>query len=58
MLVELIRKRNIIPFDYYKEIINNYRKKKDELDIYKIEEYISYYKNEKVLYDTLMREVF
>ena len=58
LLVELIRKRNIIPFDYYKEIINNYRKKKDELDIYKIEEYISYYKNEKVLYDTLMREVF
>lgn len=27
MLVELIRKKNIIPFDYYKEIIANYRKK-------------------------------
>jgi hypothetical protein len=58
MLVELIRKKNLIPFDYYKEIINNYRKKTDKLDIYKIQEYISYYKNESLLYDTLMREVF
>lgn len=58
MLVELIRKKNIIPFDYYKEIITNYRKKADKLDIYKIQEYISYYKNELSLYDTLMREVF
>ena len=58
ILVELIRKKNIIPFDYYKEIITNYRKKADKLDIYKIQEYISYYKNESSLYDTLMREVF
>lgn len=58
MLIELIRKKNIIPFDYYKEIIANYRKKTDKLDIYKIGEYISYYKNESSLYDILMREVF
>ena len=58
MLVELIRKKNIIPFDYYKEIITNYRKKVDKLDIYKIQKYISYYKNEASLYDSLMREVF
>lgn len=58
MLMELIRKKNIIPFDYYKEIITSYRKKVDILDIYKIQEYISYYKNESSLYETLMREVF
>ena len=58
MLVELIRKRNIMPFDYYKEIITSYRKKVDKLDIYKIQKYISYYKNETSLYDILMREVF
>lgn len=58
MLVELIRKKNLIPFDYYKEIIANYRRKTDKLDIYKIGEYISYYKNASSLYDTLMREVF
>ena len=58
MLVELVRKKNVIPFDYYKEIIISYRKRVDKLDIYKIQEYISYYKNESSLYDTLMREVF
>ena len=58
MLVELVRKKNIIPFDYYKEIIISYRKRVDKLDIYKIQEYISYYKNKSSLYDTLMREVF
>lgn len=58
ILVELIRKKNTIPFDYYKEIINNYRKKIDSLNIYKIQKYISYYKNESSLYDTIMREVF
>ena len=44
LLVELIRKKNQIPFDYYKEIISNYRKIVDELDMYKIEEYLSLYK--------------
>ena len=58
MLIELIRKKNIIPFDYYKEIINNYRKHLDEIDTYKLLEYISYYKNEQSLYETLQREVF
>lgn len=58
VLVELIRKKNIIPFDYYKEIINNYRKRIDKLNIYKIQDYISHYKNEESLYDTLMREVY
>ena len=58
MLVELIRNKNNIPFDYYKEIINNYRKIVDDLNIYKISEYISNYKNEKSIFDTLQREVF
>ena len=58
ILVDLIRKKNTIPFDYYKEIIANYRAKADTLDIYKIQKYISLYKNELNLYDTLMREVF
>lgn len=58
LLVELIRKRNQIPFDYYKEIIINYRKIVDDLDMYKIEEYMSLYKNEINLGNALMREVF
>ena len=58
LLVELIRKRNQIPFDYYKELISNYRKIVDDLDMYKIEEYLSLYKNESNIADVLLREVF
>ena len=58
LLVELIRKRNQISFDYYKELISNYRECSDKLDMYKIEMYISLYKNEANLSDALLREVF
>ena len=58
LLIELIRKKGKIPFDYYKEIINNYREIKEALDMYKIEEYVSLFKNKFSLYDILQREVF
>ena len=52
------RKRRQIEFDYYKELISNYRDIVDKLDMYKIELYISLYKNEVSLSDALLREVF
>lgn len=58
MLIELIRNEKSIGFDYYKEIINNYREIKDELNIKKISEYISKYAIEDYLYDVIMKEVF
>ena len=58
LLVELIRKRNQIPFDYYKEIIINYRHQIEDLDVYKIQEYVSLYPNEELLLDIIQREVF
>ena len=58
LLIELVKKKNQLPFDYYKEIISNYRRISDELDMYKIEDYLSLYKNDINLSDTLMREVF
>lgn len=58
MLVELVRKKTQIPLDYYKEIISNYRNIANTLDSFKISEYISYYKNEKTLYDRLQSEVY
>ena len=33
MLIELVRNKNSIAFDYYKEIISNYREIADEIDI-------------------------
>ena len=58
LLIELIRKRASIPFDYYKEIIENYRQISYELDMYKIEEYVGLFKNEVNLFNILQREVF
>lgn len=58
LLVELIRRRNRIPFDYYKELISSYRGIADELDMYKIEEYVALYKNEMSIFDAMQREVF
>ena len=58
MLIELIRNRKSLGFDYYKEIINNYREIKDSLSTKKIEEYISKFSIEDHLYDVIMKEVF
>ena len=58
LLVELIRKRNQISFDYYKELISSYRESGDKLDMYKIEKYLALYKNEVNLSNALLREVF
>lgn len=58
LLVELIRNEKKIPFDYYKEIVNNYRKIVDELDMYKLEKYISLYKNSNKIGNIILREVF
>ena len=58
LLIELIRKKKQIPFDYYKEIISNYRNIVDELDMYKIEEYLSLFKNNLNLSNILQMEVF
>lgn len=58
MLIELIRNRKSIGFDYYKEIINNYRNIKEILDINKITDYINIFSNEEHLYDVIMKEVY
>lgn len=58
MLIELIRKKSKLPFDYYKEIIRNYRDIIEKLDIQKIEDYIEKYESETELYNKIMLEVF
>ena len=58
MLVELLRHKRKLPFDYYKEIIGNYRDIKETLNSKKIAEYISKFAIEDHLYDVIMKEVF
>lgn len=58
MLVELIRNKNKMPFDYYKEIISNYRRRVHELDIRAVQEYAIALPKTKMVMETLQLEVF
>ena len=58
MLIELIGNRKSYGFDYYKEIINNYREIREQLDIGKLADYINIFSNDDYLYDVIMKEVF
>lgn len=58
MLIELVRYKTKLPFDYYKEIILNYRKLLPQLDIQKIQDYaLAAPKSNKIL-EILQLEVF
>lgn len=58
MLVELIRHKKKLPFDYYKEIIANYRKLLYQLDIQAVEEYAENLPKTRLVMETLRMEVF
>ena len=55
LLIELLRYSTKMPFDIYKEVINNYRKSK--IDFEKIEEYAKYFRNEESLLEKFRLEV-
>ncbi len=57
LLVELIRYKHKFPFDYYKEIINNYRKIINTLDIQLIQEYAQELPKANLVMKTLQMEV-
>ncbi len=57
LLVDLIRYKNKIPFDLYKEIINNYRKIIYELDFLKVLDYCDKFKNGDKISDAIQLEV-
>jgi len=58
MLIELIRNKKRLAFDYYKEIINSYRRRVNELDIRDIEDYTKEFDTEDYLFRTIQEEVF
>lgn len=57
MLIELIRNKNNLPFDYYKEILLNYRKIINELDIQTVQEYAYALPKTNMVLETLQLEV-
>lgn len=58
MLIELVRNKKGMPFDYYKEIINSYRRKITELDVRSLEEYSNEFDLEEYIFRTIQEEVF
>ncbi|MDD3361435.1 MAG: hypothetical protein PHW34_07180 [Hespellia sp.] len=58
LLIELVRNKNKLPFDYYKEIIGNYRRLIYELDFQLVEEYAEQLPKTKLVMDTIQMEVF
>ena len=58
MLLELIRNKNNFPFDYYKEILNNYRQIIHTLNIQDIQDYADALPKNKMIMETLRLEVF
>ena len=58
MLVELLRNKNRLPFDYYKEILGNYRKIINDLDIPLIQDMAMDLPKSRMIMDALQMEVF
>ena len=58
MLIELLRYKNKLPFDYYKEILNNYRKIIDSLDIQLIQDMALKLPKSRMIMEALQIEVF
>ena len=58
MLIELLRYKNKLPYDYYKEVLGNYRNIIDELDIERIQAYAATFPKHKMIAAALDVEVF
>lgn len=58
MLIELVRNKTKLPFDYYKEVIENYRNRTDILDVEKLQDYISQFPKQNHIFNTIQLEVF
>ncbi len=57
MLLELMRNRNKIPYDLYREAVRSYRNRADELDIYKLQDYAAKMPRGESYLDRAMEEV-
>lgn len=58
MLIELLRYKDKLPYDYYKEILRHYREMLENLDIERVQEYASVFPKSKMLWKRLDEEVF
>ena len=57
LLVDLIRFRGRIPFDYYKDVIGSYRRIINDMDFFSMEDYAEKVKGGKKIMDAIQLEV-
>lgn len=57
MLIELIRNKRALPFDYYKEVVEGYRRIVQTLDLEKMQEYILAFPNQRHIMEAVELEV-
>ena len=57
MLIELMRFKTKIPFDYYKEIVLSYRRIVDEMDFGLVEDYAYLFKNGANIMNQIQMEI-
>lgn len=57
LLVDLIRTKSKLPFDYYKEIIGSYRSRVESMDFFLIEEYASKFRTKKAIMNAIQLEI-
>jgi len=58
MIIDLVRNKRSMGYDYYKEIIASYRRIIDKLDVFNIEEYSASFDKEEYIFRTIQEEVF
>lgn len=49
MLIELLRHKNKLPYDHYKEMLLNYRERINNMEIQKIQEYVEVFPKRKMI---------
>ena len=57
MLIELIRNKKALTFDYYKEIIESYRRIVQTLDIESLQDYIPAFPKQNYIWKAIELEV-
>lgn len=57
LLVDLIRTKSRLPFDYYKEIIGSYRERAEHMDFFFVEKYASKFRTKKSIMNAIQLEV-
>lgn len=58
LVIEVVRMRSKLPFDFYKEVISSLRARTHEMYPAKIDDYLQYFTYREAILDTIRKEVF